>query len=96
MVKAGDTPPSVPTSPGQGQPSNFPKSPAGGRPVDVTRYPIAPKGSPRLGAAANPGGAGNGGGDPEFDDNKPSSKKEQPQTLESVDHQYQLMKINQV
>ena len=32
LVKTGDSSPSVPTSSGRGQPSNFPTPPAGGRP----------------------------------------------------------------
>ena len=46
LVKTGDSSPSVPTSPGRGQPSNFPTPPAGGRPsrpVYVPKYRTAPK-----------------------------------------------------
>ena len=46
LVKTGDSAPSVPTSPGRGQPSQFPTPPSGGRPnrpVYVPKYRIAPK-----------------------------------------------------
>ena len=41
LAKTGDSGPSVPTSPGRGQPSNFPTLPAGGRPsrpVYIPKY----------------------------------------------------------
>jgi hypothetical protein len=78
LVKTGDSSPSVPTSPGRGQPSNFPTPPAGGRPsrpVYVPKYRTAPKVVPELGAGANPAGAGGGGGAAEFDDKCPAPKK---------------------
>lgn len=74
LVKTGDSAPSVPTSTGRGQPSNFPTPPAGGRPsrpVYVPKYRIAPKVVP----GANPAGAGGGGGAAEFDDQCPAPKK---------------------
>lgn len=47
LTKIGDSRPSVPTSPGRGQPSNFPTPPAGGRPSrnvpGVNSYPVAAK-----------------------------------------------------
>ena len=63
LVKTGDSSPSVPTSPGRGQPNPFPTPPAGGRPsrpVYVPKYRPAPKvvPGPGLGAGANPAGAG--------------------------------------
>ena len=71
LVKIGDSTPSVPTSPGRGQPSNFPTPPSGGRPsrpVYVPKYRTVPKiVNPGVGAGANPAGAG-GGGAAEFDD----------------------------
>lgn len=84
LVKTGDSGPSVPTSPGRGQPSNFPTPPAGGRPsrpVYIPKYRTAPKvvPGPGLGAGANPAGAGGGGGAAEFDDqcSVPENKKSQ-------------------
>lgn len=74
------TPSNVPSNIGrQGQsPSNFPTPPSEGRPsrpVYVPKHRIAPKVvDPGLGAAANPAGAGNGGGAPEFEENSPVSK----------------------
>ena len=91
LIKTGDSAPSVPTSPVRGQPSNFPTPPSGGRPsrpVYVPKYRTAPKVVPGVGAAANPAGGGNGGVAPEFDDNKPSSKKEQSQESKTFDYQY--------
>jgi hypothetical protein len=76
LVKTGDSAPSVPTSTGRGQPSNFPTPPAGGRPsrpVYVPKYRIAPKVVP----GANPAGAGGVGGAAEFDDQCPAPKKKQ-------------------
>jgi len=83
LVKTGDTSPSVPTSPGRGQPSQFPTPPSGGRPsrplTGVNSYGIyrpTPKVVDQgLGAGANPGGAG--GGAAEFDDQCPAPKKQQ-------------------
>lgn len=86
LAKTGDSGPSVPTSPGRGQPSNFPTPPAGGRPsrpVYIPKYRTAPKvvTGPGLGAGANPAGAGGGGGGgaAEFDDqcSVPENKKSQ-------------------
>lgn len=80
LVKTGDSAPSVPTSTGRGQPSNFPTPPAGGRP---SRTLYVPKDRTTLkvvpGAGANPAGAGNGGGAREFDDQSsvPENKKSQ-------------------
>ena len=76
LAKTGDSAPSVPTSTGRGQPSNFPTPPSGGRPSrnvpGVNPYRVAPKIVDQgLGAGANPAGAGNGGGAPEFDDQCP-------------------------
>ena len=73
LAKTGDSAPSVPTSTGRGQPSNFPTSPSIGRNVPgVNPYRVAPKIVDQgLGAGANPAGAGNGGGAPEFDDQCP-------------------------
>ena len=92
LVKTGDSAPSVPTSPGRGQPSNFPTPPAGGRPsrpVYVPKYRTAPKvvPGPGLGAGANPAGAGGGGGAAEFDDDKCSApNKEQSQESKTYDY----------
>ena len=65
LAKTGDSGPSVPTSPGRGQPSHFPSPPTGGRPsrpVYVPKYRTVPKvvPGPGLGAGANPAGAGGG------------------------------------
>lgn len=89
LVKTGDSAPSVPTSPGRGQPSQFPTPPAGGRPsrpVYVPKYRTAPKVVPGVGAAANPAGAGNGGVAAEFDDQCPVPKKEQSQESNTPNH----------
>ena len=92
LVKAGDSSPSVPTSHGRGQPSNFPTPPAGGRPsrpVHVPKYRTAPKvvPGPGLGDGANPAGAGGGGGAAEFDDDKCSApNKEQSQESKTYDY----------
>ena len=51
LVKTGDSSPSVPISPGRGQPNPFPTPPAGGRPsrpVYVPKYRTAPKVVPGL------------------------------------------------
>ena len=101
LVKTGDSAPSVPTSPGRGQPSNFPVTPPSGgrpnRPVYVPKYRTAPKvvPVPGLGAGANPAGAGGGGGAAEFDDQCPVPKKQQLQESESFtydDYRYQKKK----
>ena len=92
LVKADYSSPSVPTSHGTGQPSNFPTPLAGGRPsrpVHVPKYRRAPKvvPGPGLGAAANPAGSGGGGGAAEFDDDKcPAPNKEQSQESKTYDY----------
>ena len=92
LVKADYSSPSVPTSHGTGQPSNFPTPLAGGRPsrpVHVPKYRTAPKvvPGPGLGAGANPAGAGGGGGAAEFDDDKcPAPNKEQSQESKTYDY----------
>nr|UBA15694.1 hypothetical protein [Pseudo-nitzschia hainanensis]UBA15763.1 hypothetical protein [Pseudo-nitzschia hainanensis] len=92
LVKAGDSSPSIPTSHGTGQPSNFPIPPTGGRPsrpVHVPKYHTAPKvvPSPGLGAGANPAGAGGGGGAAEFGDDKcPAPNKEQSQESKTYNY----------
>ena len=89
LVKTGDTPSSVPTSPGRGQPSQFPTSPTGGRPsrsVHVPKYRTAPKVVPGVGAGANPAGAG--GGAAEFDDQSAVPKKQQSQESKTFDYDY--------
>ena len=92
LVKTGDSSPSVPTSHGRGQPSNFPTPPAGGqprRPVYVPKYRTAPKVVTGVGAAANPAGAGGEGGDAKFDDDKcPAPNKEQSQESKTYDYDY--------
>ena len=102
LVKTGDSAPSVPTSPGRGQPSQFPTPPAGGRPsrpVYVPRYRTAPKvvPGPGLGAGANPAGAGGGGGggaaEAEFDDQCPAPKKQQ-QSQKSDRNEFQSDRNN--
>ena len=87
LVKTGDSSPSVPISPGRGQPSPFPTPFSGGRPVHVPKYRIAPKiVGPVFGAGANPAGAGGGGENPEFDDQCPVPKKEQSQESNTPNH----------
>jgi hypothetical protein len=92
LVKTGDSAPSVPTSPGRGQPSQFPTPPSGGRPsrpVYVPKYRTAPKVVDQgLGAGANPAGAGGGGGAAEFDDQCPAPKKKQSQESKTFDSDY--------
>jgi len=85
LVKKGDSSPSVPT--GRGQPNNFTSGSTGRRHTPhVNPYRRTPKVVDQgLGAAANPAGAGNGGGAPEFDDNNLSSKKEQSQESKTFD-----------
>jgi hypothetical protein len=95
LAKTGDSAPSGPTSTGRGQPSNFPTPPSGGRPSrsvsGVNPYRTAPKVVDQgLDAAANPAGAGNGGGAAEFDENSPVPKKEQPQESKTFDYDYGL------
>lgn len=92
LAKTGDSGPSVPTSPGRGQPSNFPTPPAGGRPsrpVYVPKYRTAPKvvPGPGLGAGANPAGAGGGGEAAEFDDQCPVPENKKSQESKS-DYDY--------
>ena len=92
LAKTGDSGPSVPTSPGRGQPSHFPSPPTGGRPsrpVYVPKYRTVPKvvPGPGLGAGANPAGAGNGGGAPEFDDQCPVPENKKSQESKS-DYDY--------
>jgi len=92
LVKTGDSAPSVPTSPGRGQPSQFPTPPSGGRPsrpVYVPKYRTAPKVVDQgLGAGANPAGAGGGGGAAEFDDQCAVPKKQQSQESKTFDYDY--------
>ena len=94
LAKAGDSSPSVPTSHGTGQLSNFPTPPAGGRPsrpVYVPKYRTAPKvvPAPELGAGANPAGAGGGDGAAEFDGDKcPAPNKEQSKESKTYDYDY--------
>jgi hypothetical protein len=85
LVKTGDSLPSVPTSPGRGQPSQFPTPPSGGRssrpstgfnPSSIYR-PTPKVGDQGLGAGANPAGEGGGDGAAEFDDQCPAPKKQQ-------------------
>lgn len=94
LVKTGDSPSSVPTSPGRGQPSQFPTPPAGGRPSRPTTgvnpygiYRPAPKIVDQgLGAGGNPAGAGGGGGAAEFDDYCPAPNKEKSQESKTLDY----------
>lgn len=92
LVKTGDSGPSVPTSPGRGQPSKFPTPPSGGRPnqpVYVPKYCTKPiivdQG---LGAAANPAGVGGGGGGANWDDQSPVSKEQKSQESETFYDDY--------
>jgi hypothetical protein len=92
LAKSEGNPVTPPTNRG---PSNFPTPPSGGRlgrPVYVPKYRIAPK--PELGAAANPAGAGNGGGAAEFDDYCPAPNKEQSQKPETFDYRSNSPKKN--
>lgn len=93
LAKTGDSGPSVSTSPGRGQPSNFPTPPAGGRPSrnvpGVNPYPVAPKIVDQgLGAGANPAGADGGGGAAEFDDqcSVPENQKSQESKVSDYDY----------
>lgn len=99
LAKTGDSGPSVTTSPGRGQPSNFPTPSSGGRPnwpVYVPKYRTAPKivPGPGLGAGANPAGAG---GAAEFDDqcSVPENKKSQESKFD-YDYPYLIMIILQM
>jgi hypothetical protein len=86
LVKIGDSAPSVPISPGRGQPSQFPTP---SRPVYVPKHRIAPKIiDPGLGAGANPAGAGGGGENPEFDDQCPVPKNKQSQESKTSNYDY--------
>jgi hypothetical protein len=80
LAKAEGNPITPPTNRG---PSNFPTPPSVGRPsrpVYVPKYRTVPKVvDPGLGAAANPAGAGNGGGAAEFEDQCPVPEKQQSQ-----------------
>jgi hypothetical protein len=92
LVKTGDSSPSVPISPGRGQPSPFPTAPSGGRPnrpVYLPKYRTAPKiVNPGLGAGANPAGAGGGGGAAEFNDQCPVPKEQQSEKSKTFDYDY--------
>lgn len=95
LVKTGDSAPSVPTSTGRGQPSSFPTPPSRGQPsrpatgANPYIYRPTPKVVDQgLGGAANPAGAGNGGGGAEFDDNSPVPKKEQAKESKTFDYDY--------
>ena len=90
LVKTGDSTPSVPTSPGRGQPNNFPTGSIGGRHTPhVNPYRTPPRVFDQgLGAGANPGGAGGGGGAAEFDDECLVPKKEQSQESKTLDYDY--------
>jgi hypothetical protein len=93
LAKTGDSAPSVPTSTGRGQPSNFPSPPSGGRPsqpsrpVYVSKYRTAPKVVPGLGAGGNPAGAGNGGRASEFEDQCPVPENQKSQESKTYDYQ---------
>jgi hypothetical protein len=101
LVKTGDSSPSVPTSPGRGQPNPFPTPPSGGRPTrpstGVNPYGIyrpTPKVVDQgLGAGANPAGAGGGGGAAEFDDQCLAPKKQQ-QSQKSDRNEFQSTIFN--
>ena len=90
LVKTGDSTPSVPTSPGRGQPNNFPTGSTGGRRTPhVNPYRTPPRVVDQgLGAGANPAGAGGGGEAAEFDDQCPVPKKEQSQESKTFDYDY--------
>ena len=90
LAKGENNPITPPTNRG---PSSFTTPPSGGRPSRPATgiNPYSYRTPPRivdqgLGAAANPAGAGNGGGNAEFDDNNPSSKKEQSQESKTFDY----------
>jgi hypothetical protein len=76
LAKTGDNAPSVPTSTGREQPTNFPSGSTGGpRMPHVNPYRKPPKVvDQELGAAANPAGGGNEGGTAEFDNQCPVPK----------------------
>jgi hypothetical protein len=92
LVKTGDTSPSVPTSSGREQPTNFPSGTTGGRRTShVNPYRTPPKLVDRelgFGAGANPAGAGGEGGAAEFDDNSPVPNKKQSQQSKTFDYDY--------
>ena len=90
LAKTGDSAPSVPTSPGRGQPSNYPTGSTGGRRTPhVNPYRTPPRVVDQgLGAGANPAGAGGGGEAAEFDDECPVPKKEQSQESKTFDYDY--------
>jgi len=94
LVKTVDSAPSVPTSLGRGQPSQFPTPPSGGRPsrpVYVPKYRTAPKIVDQgLGAGANPAGAGGGGGGgaAEFDDQCPVPENQKSQESKVSEYDY--------
>ena len=96
LVKTGDSSPSVPTSAGRGQPSNFPSGSTGGRRTPhVNPYRTPPKLVDQgLGAGANPAGAGGGGQAAKFDDNCPVSKKEQSQKSINFNYDYSKKKLH--
>jgi hypothetical protein len=90
LVKISDSAPSVPILPARGQPNQFPTPFSGvrpSRPVYVPKYRITPKiVGPGLGVGANPGGAGGGGENPEFDDKSPVPNKEESKVFDSCDY----------
>lgn len=92
LVKIGDSAPSVPTSPGRAQPSQFPTPTSGGRPsrpVYVPKYRTAPKLVDQgLGAGANPAGAGGGGGGGGFDDQCPVPENQKSQESKVYEYDY--------
>lgn len=76
-------------------PSNFPTF--GSRPsrsvTGINPYPTAPAPKlvdQKLGAGRNPAGAGGGGGNAEFDDNWPVTKKEQLEKSKTFNYDYSL------
>ena len=85
LVKTGDSSPSVPTSPGRGQPSNFPIGTTSGRRTPhVNTYRTPPKLVDQgLGA-----GGGGGGGAAEFDDQCPVPEKQQSQASKTSNYDY--------
>jgi hypothetical protein len=90
FAKGEGNPITPPTNRG---PSNFPTPPSGGRPSrpvsGLNPYRTAPKVVDQgLGAAANPAGAGSGGGNAEFDDQYSVPKKEQLQESKTFDYDY--------
>lgn len=83
LGKADNTPVFTPTT--GSRPSNFPTGGTAGRRMPhLNPYPTPPKVVDQgLGAAANPAGAG---GNPQFDENCPVPKKEQPQESKTSDY----------